>query len=445
MPQQMNPILERVEAVIVSLDPDTKELEELARSMNYLVKRVFVQKRPSPDPRFFIGSGKVDEIKLFLQTPEGKSVKVAAFNSPMKPTQIFHLQNALGLTVFDRTRLILEIFSNRARSQEAKLQVELAKLEYEIPFVKELIHRSKTGEHPGYMAGGEYPVNTYFDMITKRVKRIKEKLRTVKKDRSERRKHRRDEGFFLISIAGYTNAGKSQLLKAITKEDVIIEDRFFSTLFTITRRGEGKVGGAFLFSDTVGFIRNLPPWLIDAFNSTLEEIYLSDMVLLVVDVSEPEEIAEEKIATSYKFLQYQEAVPSIVLVLNKMDLVADNSNLEGRATRIVNWVKSSNIPIIDHCLISAKERKNLDALMDRLMEAVQKLDYIERLIVSISKSKNENTFSNVNVFTNWLFERYVVLSNVQKLDIISFDILCKRSDLKKIQNRILELQLVVDH
>jgi GTP-binding protein HflX len=171
MPQQMNPILEKIDAVIVSLVSDTQEMRELARSMNYSVKRTFVQKRSSPDPRFFIGSGKVEEIKQFLMTADGKNVKVATFNAPLKPTQIFHLQNALGVTVFDRTRLILEIFSNRARNQEAKLQVELAKLEYEVPFVKELIHRSKTGEHPGYMAGGEYPVNTSYDMITKKIKK----------------------------------------------------------------------------------------------------------------------------------------------------------------------------------------------------------------------------------------------------------------------------------
>jgi len=445
MPQQMNPILERIEVVIVSLEPDTLEMQELARSMNYTVKRTFVQKRPSPDPRFFIGSGKVEEIKQFLLTPDGKNVKVATFNAPLKPTQIFHLQNALGLTVFDRTRLILEIFSNRARNQEAMLQVELAKLEYEVPFVKELIHRSKTGEHPGYMAGGEYPVNTYYDMITKKIKKIKEKLCTVKKERKERRKHRRDDGFFLISIAGYTNAGKSQLLKALTKEDVIIDNQFFSTLFTITRRGDGPLGGAFLFSDTVGFIKDLPPWLIEAFNSTLEEIYLSDIIFLVVDVSEDEGTIIQKITTSYKFFQYQDIIPSIILIFNKKDLVIDQIELEKSVDRILIELKTHNIPLLDRCIISAKTLENKEELMNRLVSSIQRLEYIEKISLVFDWAKNQNQQSNIDVLVNWLFHNYFILSNKKSDDTISFEILCKRSDIKKIYNRIKDLNLVFNN
>jgi GTPase len=444
MPQQMNPILERNDVVIVSLTPDTKEIEELARSMNYSIRRTFVQKRPSPDPRTFIGSGKVDEIKEFLKTPDGKNVKVATFNSPLKPTQIFHLQNALGLTVYDRTRLILEIFSNRARSQEAKLQVELAKLEYEIPLVKEFIHRSKIGEHPGYMAGGEYPVNTYYDMITKHIKRIKEKLRTVKKDREERRKHRRDAGFFLISIAGYTNAGKSQLLKALTNEDVIIEDRFFSTLFTITRRGEGRLGGAFLFSDTVGFIRDLPPWLVEAFNSTLEEIYLSDIIFLVVDVSEHADTIIQKVVTSYKFLQYQDTIPSIILVFNKKDLVPDQEALHKMVVHVLERLNEHNIPLLDNCVVSAKNHENLEDLMARLIASVQKLDYIKDLVLVFDKEKNQHQLSNIDILANWLFSNYVILKNIKDDRSVSFEVLTKGSDLKKIHNKVHELNLILE-
>jgi len=441
MPHQENPILEKVDAVIVSLGPNTKEIEELARSMNYSVRKIFIQRRNAPDPKFFIGSGKIDEIKEFLSTPDGKNVKVAAFNAPLKPSQIFHIQNGLGLTVFDRTRLILEIFLNRARSEEARLQVELAKLEYEAPFVKELIHMSKKGEHPGYMAGGEYPVNTYFDMITKRMKRIKGQLRTVKKDREERRKHRRGEGFFLISIAGYTNVGKSQLLNALTNEDVIVEDRFFSTLFTITRKGDGKTGGVFLFSDTVGFIHDLPPWLIGAFNSTLEEIYLSDLILLVVDISENEMECVEKIVTSFSFLQYEDSIPSIVLVFNKMDLVKDVVTLEKRITQILAKIKEHNIPILDHCMISAKEKINLDSLKSGIIESIEKLDYIDRLKIIFKKEENMEHLSNINVFENWLYSNSLVLSALSDDRTVSYEVLTKRSNTNKIQNRINELGL----
>lgn len=442
MPQRENPLLERVDAIVVSLEQDTKEIEELARSMNYSVKRVFVQKRQTPDSKFFIGTGKIDEIKGYLTSPDGKSIKVAAFNAPLKPTQIFHIQNALGLTVFDRTRLILEIFSNRAQSQEARLQVELAKLEYEVPFVKELIHRSKMGEHPGYMAGGEYPVNTYFDMITKRIKRIKGQLKTMKKDRQERRKHRRDAGFFLISIAGYTNAGKSQLLKALTTEDVIIENRFFSTLFTITRRGEGKAGGAFLFSDTVGFIHDLPPWLIEAFNSTLEEIYLSDLVLLVVDISENEYECIAKIVTSYSFLQFEDSVPSIVLVFNKMDLVKESSELDRRMNRVLAGIKEHNIPILTNCVISAKDMVNMDSLMTGIISSISKLDYIQHLKLSFNKQQNLSNLSNVDILRNWLFGNNIILSSDENDEAISFDILTKRSNISLIDHKIETLGLI---
>jgi len=441
MPHQENPILERVDAIIVSIVPDTKEIEELARSMNYSVKKIFVQKRPSPDPKFFIGSGKIDEIKGFLSTVEGKNVKVATFNAPLKPSQIFHIQNATGLTVFDRTRLILEIFSNRARSQEAQLQVELAKLEYEVPFVKELIHRSKKGEHPGYMAGGEYPVNTYFDMITKRIKRIKGSLRTMKKDREERRKHRRDEGFFLISIAGYTNVGKSQLLNSLTNEDVIVEDRFFSTLFTITRRGEGKTGGAFLFSDTVGFIHDLPPWLIEAFNSTLEEIYLSDLILLVVDVSESEWVCVYKILTSFSFLQFEDSTPAIILAFNKMDLVEDVVILDNKIEQIIVKLKEHNVPILDYCKISAKEKTNLETLKLKIVKSIEKLEYIDRLKIILSKGDNLDHLTNIDVLENWLFNNSLVLSASRDDKIFSYEILAKRSNISKIKNRIDELGL----
>jgi GTP-binding protein HflX len=437
--QRSNPLPEKMDAVIISLDEDTEEMKELARAMNYQIRTVFVQNRDSPHPKFFLGKGKVAEIGTYLK---GSSVKMAVVNSPLKPTQIFHLQNAWDVTVFDRTRLILEIFSNRARSQEARLQVELAKLEYEVPLVKELIHRSKMGEHPGYMAGGEYQVDQYYEMIRKRIKKIRSRLKTVKKDRSEKRRRRREKGFFLISIAGYTNAGKSMLLKALTSEDVIIEDKVFSTLVTLTRRGRGRRGEAFLFSDTVGFIKDLPPWLIEAFHSTLEEIFLADIVLLVIDVSEGADIILNKIRTSYGFLRYKDEVPPIIIVFNKMDLL--EKRVDGTVLDVLERMKEEGLPYLDEHIISAIKGTNIDSLLDGMISSLQKLDYAERLTIDIDEKVNSERGGEVKKFINWLYDNYVVVSNDSKGHRISLVILCKKPDVEIIMARAIKLNVVLE-
>ncbi len=190
------------------------------------------------------------------------------------------------LEVFDRVRVILEIFSERARTQEARLQVELAKLHYEMPLVKESISLMKKGERPGFLAGGEYEVVQYHDMIKRRMARIRHDLSHISQERDVRRKHRRRGGFHLVSLAGYTNAGKSSLLRALTGDRAIAENRYFSTLETRTRRAVDE-RREILVTDTVGFMDELPPWLIESFRSTLEEIALADVIVLVVDVSDP--------------------------------------------------------------------------------------------------------------------------------------------------------------
>jgi len=440
----INPLPEKMDAMIISLEEDTKEMEELAHAMNYRIRRVFVQNRERPHPKFFMGKGKVTEIGTYLkEEEEGRSVKIAVVNSPLKPTQIFHLQKAWDVTVFDRTRLILEIFSYRARSQEARLQVELAKLEYEVPLVKELIHRTKMGEHPGYMAGGEYQVDQYYEMIRKRLKKIRTRLKTVKKDRSEKRRHRREKGFFLISIAGYTNAGKSMLLKALTNEDVIIEDRVFSTLVTLTRRGQGKKGGAFLFSDTVGFIKDLPPWLIEAFHSTLEEIFLADIVLLVIDVSEEAGTILNKIRTSYSFLRYDDEVPPIILIFNKIDLLRED--MDNKVSMILTRLKEEGLPYLESVLISAIKGSNIDSLLEGMIASLEKIDYAERLTIDIDENLNIGKEGNMKRFVNWLYENFVVITNNSSGRRISLVILGKKPDLDIIKAKAVKLDVVFQY
>jgi len=352
-------------------------MKELVSSMEYNVVCEIIQNRDRPDNRFYIGKGKVYELKRIIEILNGTDnrgsfekvsfddegalsqiseyrdrlgvgkVELVIVCGELKPSQIYNLKNILNVEVFDRIRLILEIFSERAHSEEAKLQVELARLKYEIPIVKELIHRTKLGEHPGlFFAGGEYGVDVYLDKIKSRISRIEKELEKIESERAVKRKHRRKSGFYLASIVGYTNAGKSSLLNLLTKKNVIVENRLFSTLSTTTRRvARDEFTLPILFTDTVGFIEDLPHWLIKAFHSTLEEISLSDIVLLVVDISESIEDITRKLKTSYEVLLREETRPRIVVVFNKKDLVSKDE-IESKIKRIKQFSPNSIEPYV---------------------------------------------------------------------------------------------------
>ena len=198
-------------AIIVSLNNDVSETIELADTLNYQVVETFIQHREKPDVKSYIGRGKIEEIKEFLDKNE-TPINLIIINGKLKPSQWFILEKKLDVQVYDRVRLILTIFEEHAERKEAKLQVRLAQLQYERPFVRELIHRTRSGEHPGLMAGGEYQVDDYYEMIKKQTKKIRQELKNISDNRELRRRHRHTSGFYLVSLAGYTNAGKSSLL-----------------------------------------------------------------------------------------------------------------------------------------------------------------------------------------------------------------------------------------
>ena len=271
------------------------------------------------------------------------------------------MEKEFGIEVYDRLRLILSIFEKRAESKEAKLQVKLAQLRYERPFVRELIHRARAGEHPGYMAGGEYQVDDYYEMIKRQMRKIRKDLEKIREDREIRRRHRREIGFYLIAIAGYTNAGKSSLLNLLTKENVKVEELLFSTLSTTTARLNEKMSFSrppILLTDTVGFIRNLPAWVIDAFHSTLEEIKVADLILLLVDISEDIKEVREKLDTSLKELRDIGVKSPILIVFNKIDGLSKDA-LEEKINNLTDLINSH--PFV---AISVKERKNIDKLLE---------------------------------------------------------------------------------
>jgi len=370
-------------AIVISLNNDIFEINELASSLDFNVVKTFIQKRENPDVRSYIGSGKVDEIKEFLKSYERK-IKLAIVDGELKPSQWFILENNLKIEVFDRARLILKIFEERAERKEAKLQVKLAQLQYERPFVRELIHRARSGEHPGLMAGGEYQVDDYYEMIKKHTKKIKEQLKNIREERELRRRHRHKGGFYLISLAGYTNAGKSSLLNLLSDEKVKVEGRLFSTLSTTTRKINRK-NVPILLTDTVGFIQNLPAYIIDAFHSTLEEIEVADVVVLIVDGSEEKELVEKKLQVSLDELLELGVTASIVIALNKIDLIDDETIDE-----LIQYL--SHKGLLNHRLcipVSVAEDINIDLLLDAIHKSLPNLI---KMTLQIPISNEAQTF-----------------------------------------------------
>lgn len=304
--------------VLVTTRSDFQETHALAEALGLKVVSVEVQRRDAPDPRTFIGKGKTAEVR---DKAKELGADLIIVNGELKPSQVHGLQSATGLEVYDRVRLILEIFTSRAASPEARLQVELATLKHRVPFIKETISLSKRGEHPGLLAGGEVGTHQYLTEITRRMARIQRELDDVVRVREVRRKGRQRRSYVTVSIAGYTNAGKTSALNLLTEAGAEVDSRMFSTLSPLSRSVEG-IEGRILVNDTVGFIEDLPPWLIEAFNSTLEELYSSDLVLLVLDVGEPSDVLERKAMTSLEILKRAEETPPILSLLNKVDMVA---------------------------------------------------------------------------------------------------------------------------
>jgi GTP-binding protein HflX len=289
------------------------ELRGLARSAGYRVLAEIKQRR-GRDRKFQIGRGKIEEALEY--NPE----KLIFYN-PLSPGQVYNIGKDFDIPAIDRFNLILEIFAARASSREAKLQVELARLTYEAPFVRTMISLRKLSERPGYRGAGRYEESMYQD-IQGRMAKIRAALRSVEQMSEDRRRHRRKLGFDLVALAGYTNAGKSTLLNVLSDESVEADDRPFTTLSPTTRAVSAE-GRSILLTDTVGFIEDLPHFLIKAFRSTLAEITCADLILLVVDLSDPDKILRKKLVACHSALWDCGSSAPIITVLNKVDRVDD--------------------------------------------------------------------------------------------------------------------------
>ncbi|MBU0687114.1 MAG: GTPase HflX [Candidatus Margulisbacteria bacterium] len=314
------------------------ELARLAYTAGVIVKAKFTQKREKPDPKYCMGSGKVEEIHAAIHTHDADLV---IFDQELSPSQSRNLEEDLGVKIIDRTELILDIFAQHAHSREGSLQVELAQYQFLLPrLTGHGVSMSRLGGGIGTRGPGETKLEHDRRRIRKIISDLRKELKKVEQQRALRRAKRRGAAMPLISLVGYTNSGKSTLLNALTNAGVLVQDKLFATLDPTVRRFSLPGGKTILISDTVGFIQKLPHQLVDAFHATLEEVSQADQLLHIVDASSP--YAEDQINAVYNVLEEIGAITKkIITVFNKIDLVKDQQPLDELAKKYAPSVKIS--------------------------------------------------------------------------------------------------------
>jgi len=396
-----NPSAIIVKRVGENLEADTKEIRSLVQAAGCRVVGEVVQSREK-DPEYNIGAGKVDELADLVHKTDAD---IVIFDNRLGPYQTYNIGLRLPdkTPVIDRFRLILWIFAQRADTRKAELQVELAGLRYELPRTEAKASLAKRDEKPGFMGLGEYDESRERD-IKDRISRIREELDRRETVEEHRRKHRRDSGFDIISLAGYTNSGKSTLMQRLAAELEVgqnenlhpdldptaeVNDELFTTLGTTTRRVEMEKREVVL-TDTVGFLSGLPHWLIESFQSTLHSVYRADVVLLVVDATDSVPEMREKMITTFDVLRDRRE-GRVLVVLNKMDKLTEQELKEKREA--IRGIAANPI------CVSAREGTNIDTLFEEIETVLPDL-HRERLHLPL----NSKTMSLVS----WIYDNAYV-------------------------------------
>lgn len=342
------------------------ELSQLSETAGLKVAGVDVSRRSKPHPATYVGTGKAKEIAARCWED---TIDTIIFNGNLSPVQLHNLQDVTGVKVRDRTELILDIFARRARTREARLQIELAQLHYQLPRLAGVwTHLSRQkGGMKGTRDAGEKQVEVDRRITRSRINQLEKEIAKVRRHRVSQRKMRRRTGIPVVSIIGYTNSGKSTLLNSLTEASVPAEDKLFATLDPTTRKAMLPSGRVVLFSDTVGFIRHLPHYLIDAFRATLEEVTQADLLLEVLDISH-RMVWERKKAVEAVLKELAADEKPMVVALNKTDLVEDHLLVREAMARLdggvpISALRKSGLPellqVIDDHLDTMRRRHHL--------------------------------------------------------------------------------------
>lgn len=353
------------------------ELEFLTYTAGGTVIKRFSQKMDKPNPKTFVGTGKLEEIKYFIKDND---IKTVIFDDELSPSQSKNITKELDCKVLDRTNLILDIFAQRAETSYARTQVELAQCQYLLPRLTGMwthLERQKGGI--GMRGPGETEIETDRRIVRDRISQLKDKIKVIDKQMATQRSNR--GAMVRVALVGYTNVGKSTLMNAVGKSDVFVENKLFATLDTTVRKTVIK-NLPFLLSDTVGFIRKLPTQLIESFKSTLDEVREADLLLHVVDISHPD--FEDHIASVNQILQdIKSADKPTIMVFNKIDAYKparfDENNLSVEKTTkhytLEDWKKTwmSKLGDKNTLFISATEKANFEEFREKVYEAVREI------------------------------------------------------------------------
>jgi GTP-binding protein HflX len=350
--------LDRPRSAILITYPETESIEEataLADAAGYKVWKTVTQKNITRS-RFGIGHGKALEVQEMVRI---SNPDIIIFDEVLKPSQQYNIASLCRIEVLDRERLILDIFERRAITKESTIQVKLAELRYETVRIKDKVRLAKLGEQPGFFGLGKYDADVYSLDLKKRISFLKKKLEKEKKKREMHRVQRAKSGLPTVSIAGYTSAGKTTLFNRLTGETKRTGEGMFTTLSTYTRSFKVNRNMKLLISDTIGFINKLPPYMIDAFRSTLNEMTYSDLTLLVIDGSDPLNVIDKKIQSSTKVMNdLMIPLTKILYLFNKADQIKDHDSF-------VKALTKSKVfdPLASHfMLISSKTGYNIEKL-----------------------------------------------------------------------------------